>query len=186
MATKGMGKPKWTRGKEMPLFSKKSWSELEDIWPREIRLSSEACLIAGLFAPAWLKTLAFMDTAIGKRIVMREFFLLCWLHRVEEAREGVAFHAWPAMKGLNIGGKLWYIRKAGLTKCGLIENLPVKDHTYRITELGKLVVKKFIDNLQETRDELGANMLKEGEFVETRRRKDQLPELIKSLESDEP
>jgi predicted transcriptional regulator with HTH domain len=155
MGTKGSGYPKWTPGKEMPLFSGKSWKELEDIWPRDLRLSSEAWKIVSVMAPAWLATTKFMKSNYGEAINMRDFFYLCWIHRGEDAKENVATVSWPIMKGLNIGGKLWYKKKSALTRIGLIENIPSKwVRLYRVTATGKMVIRVFIENVEKAHKDI--------------------------------
>jgi len=155
MGTKGSGKPKWTPGREMPLFSGKSWSELEDIFPADMKIASDAYKIISVIMPAWIATQAYMKSTIGGSIPMRDFFILCWLQRCEDAKEDVAFESWPAMKGMNIGGKLWYLRKSNMTALGLIENIPVQRiRIYRITALGKMVIRNFTQNVEQAHHNL--------------------------------
>lgn len=140
----------------MPEFSGKSWGELNDIWPADVRVASEAWKIVSVFTPAWLATVNFMKAILdGKHIASRDFFILCWIHRCEESRENVAMDSWPAMKGMNIGGRLWYNRKSQLTKLGLIENMPTSNiRLYRVTEMGKLIMKKFIENVEQAHKDM--------------------------------
>lgn len=157
----GSGKPKWKAGKEMPLFSGKSWTELEDIWPKDLRIGSQAAHIIGVFFPAWVDTHRFVKSQFGFSINMREFLLLCWLQRVEEGRENVGFEGWAAMKGLNIGGRLWYARKARITKLGIVENYPLRYRLYRVTATGKTIIRYFCD----AADQANMNL---GEWLSTR------------------
>lgn len=148
-------KPRWVAGKEMPLFSGKTWKELEDIWPKSQRVSSEAAFIVGVFGPALLATMKFMKTNYGYSITKEEFFTLCWIHRCEEGREGVATASWPAMKGLNVGGTLWPLRKGNITRLGLIENMPSSYITlYRVTATGKMLIKIFVENVDKAHKDL--------------------------------
>lgn len=153
-------KPKWRRGVDMPDFSGKTWSELNDIWPAEDRVQSDVFLIMALFAPAWNKLMRFIrDTYdIQHGFDRGSFFLLCWMQRVQDAKQDLAFHAWPVMKGINVGGRLWYAKKAFLTKHGFIENMPSRNMAYRVTEKGKIIMKKFIEYVDESRQELDINI----------------------------
>lgn len=145
----------WRAGKEMPAFSGKSWKELEDIWPKGQRLSSEAMFIVGVFSPAWLATQNFMKANYGFTLTPHDFFLLCWIHRCQEGREGVFTTAWPVMKGINVGGKLWVLKKSKITKLGLIENMPSHHlRLYRVTGPGKLLIQKFISNVEEAHKDM--------------------------------
>lgn len=146
---------KWARGKDMPLFSGKTWIELEDIWPREARVQDDAYMILGLFAPAWRQTKEFIEYTYSITLRSEEFFYLCWFQRVEEARENVAFLFYPNMRAMDWNHALWATKKSRLTKYGFIENLPSGEiKSYRVTEAGKLIIKKFIDNLNQVREQL--------------------------------
>lgn len=135
----------------MAEFSGTSWRDLEDIWPADVRVSSEAWKMLAVFTPAWMATVIFMKELLnGEHIHARDFFILCWIQRCEEARANVSMEAWPAMKGMNIGGTLWRTRKAGLTKLGLIENMPAPFlRLYRVTGKGKMIMRNFIDNVEQ-------------------------------------
>lgn len=152
-------KPKnknWARGVDMPEFSGSSWKELEDIWPADVRVASEAWKIISVFTPALLASQIFQKELMnGKYIVSRDFFILCLIQRCEEARTNVATEAWPALKAMNIGGKLWYSRKAELTKLGLIENIPAAGlRLYRVTGLGKAVIRNFVENVEKAHQDI--------------------------------
>jgi len=41
------------------------------------------------------------------------------------------------------------IHGAKLTKLGLIENMPTTLRLYRVTKLGKMAIKNFIDNVEQ-------------------------------------
>lgn len=143
----------------MPHYSGKKWSELEDIWPKEVRITDETYEIMGLFSPAWAKTRRFIiDTLQIKGLLYEHFFLLCWLHRVQDGKDGLAFQPYQAMKGVNLGGRIWYGLKSPLHKYGLIEALPIRNRAYRVTELGKVIIKKFIENVHLSRQELEENL----------------------------
>lgn len=138
----------------MPLFSNKSWEELQDVWPKELRIVSDAYKIVCMLAPAWVLTQQFIKANYGESIAMRDFLTLCWLQRCEDARENVAFDSFPALKGLNMGGKLWYSHKSALTRLGLIENIPTRVRLYRITATGKMIIRKFVENIEQANQDL--------------------------------
>jgi hypothetical protein len=149
-------KKQWKAGIEMPEFSGSSWRELEDIWPAQVRVASEAWKIISVFTPALMATQTFQKSMLnGKYIRSRDLFILALIQRCEEARTNVATEAWPALKAMNIGGKLWYSRKAQLTKLGLIENIPAPGlRLYRVTGLGKMVIKNFVDNVEKAHQDI--------------------------------
>jgi hypothetical protein len=151
MGTRSNNKKKrWIAGVDMAEFSGTSWRDLQDIWPQDVRVASEAWKIVSVFYPAWMRTMKFMDEQMGAHIHMRDFFILCWIHRCEEARANVATISWPILKGMNVGGNLWYRRQAQLTKLGLIESMPSgRLQSFRVTAKGKLVMKYFIDNVEQ-------------------------------------
>lgn len=150
-------KKPWIRGKDMPDFSGTSWKDLNDIWPIDSKINSDPWKILGLFMPAFVVTQQFMKTILnGETIGYRDFIILCWMMRVQESKNDIAFEAWATMKGMNISGTIWYARKAKLTQLGLIENLPVTSiRIYRITGTGRLIVKYFVDQLTQANDNLG-------------------------------
>jgi len=149
-------KKQWTRGIEMPEFSGTSWRELEDIWPAHVRVASEAWKMISVFTPALLASVTFQKSMMnGKYITSRDLFILCLIQRCEEARTNVATEAWPALKAMNIGGRLWYSRKAQLTKLGLIENIPAAGlRLYRVTGAGKMIIKNFVDNVEQAHQDI--------------------------------
>jgi hypothetical protein len=149
----------WVRGVNMPEFSGTSWKDLEDIWPADVRVNSEAWKLLSVFFPAWLATKQFINTSLNieskQSLNSQDLFVLCLIQRCEEARSNVAMQAWPALKAMNIGGRLWYARKAKLTKLGLIENMPAKSsRLYRLTGMGKLVIRTFIDNVEQAHKDI--------------------------------
>ena len=139
------------------MFSGKSWKELEDIFPANVKIASEAYKIISVFYPALVSTRQWLKATYGIEIQTRDLFLLCWLQRCEDARENVSFDGWPALKGMNIGGKLWYKEKSNITKIGLIENVPASTavRLYRITATGKLIIRKFVENVEQAHKNLG-------------------------------
>ena len=146
---------RWKAGKEMPMFSGRTWGELEDIFPRNMKLASDAYKIITVLAPAWVKTKEFIKINYGETIRWDDFTYLCWMQRVEDAKENVAFEAFSARMGLNCNNTLWWIKKSRLTKLGLVENLPIRaQFLYRITEKGKMIVKKFTEELEQAHKNL--------------------------------
>lgn len=153
----------------MPEFSGTSWKDLEDIWPADVRVSSDAWKMMSVFYPAWLATTAFMKATLnGEFIRHQEFWVLCLIQRCEEARENVATEVWPPMKAMNIGGHLWALRKSKLTKLGLIENMPAPYlRLVRVTGIGKMIIKTFISNVEQAhRDIKHWNSLQPAENAE--------------------
>ncbi len=144
----GSGKPVWKEGKDFPLFSGKKWKTLEDIWPAPVRVSSEAWKILSVFAPALKETQRFYFATYGHKITAQDLFLLAWMQRCEEINQNVALKAYPVLHGLHIGGKLFYIRKANLTRYGLLENTPTIRRLYRITGTGKMLLRKFVEEIE--------------------------------------
>lgn len=150
---------KWRRGKDMPLFSGKKWIELEDIWPREARVQDDGYMILGLFAPAWKQTKDFIKHTYSVSMRSEEFFHLCWFHRIEEGRENAAFLFYPNTWSMDWNHAMFATKKSKLTKYGFIENLPIYSiFTYRVTEHGKLIIKKFIENLNQVKEQLALDL----------------------------
>lgn len=147
-AKRGKGKPKWVEGVDFPMYSGKKWGELQDIWPADMRIADDAYKIVCLLTPAWMETQKFMQSLIGDQVGLRDLLIMCWMQRVEDAKENVGFRAWPVMKGMNIGGALWSARKAKITKLGLVERIPAKKViVYRLSATGKMIVRQFVENL---------------------------------------
>lgn len=148
-------KKKWVPGKDMPFFSGKTWAELEDIYPRNKRIGNDIWRMMGLMAPAWLITNEYCKELVGNKIAFRDFMMLCFMQRVEEARDNVAFDSYHILKGLNLGGSLYTTRKAVLHKLGFVEKMPLpKLRIYRTTGLAKMLMHKFAENLQMANDNL--------------------------------
>lgn len=155
MGTKSRNpKPKWTQGKEIPFFSGKTWAELEDIYPRGKRINNDIWRVIGLMGPAWVLTSAYCKEVVGKKMHFRDFLMLCYMQRVEEARDNVAFDSYHILKGYNIGGRIYTSRKAMLHKMGFIETMPGRLRIYRVTGLGKMIMYNFVQNLEKANDNL--------------------------------
>jgi len=144
-------KKKWKAGIDMKEFSGTSWKDLEDIWPADVRVSSEAWRIVSVLHPAFMMTQQFMKSLLnGTTIYATDFYILCLIQRCEEAKSNVATEGYSPMKSMNVGGRLWCARKAKLTKLGLIENFPSYNvRLYRVTGLGKVIIKNFITNVEQ-------------------------------------
>ena len=143
-------KKPWKFGKEMPVFSGRSYAELNDIYPINSRIKDDVWRTVGLMQPAWMLTQAQYKEQLGVKLKWCRFQELCWMQRCEEANEGFTFLAYPAMKGMNVSGAIFAIRKADLTKLGLVENIPNmsnRSRLYRVTGLGKMIIKSFVENL---------------------------------------
>lgn len=146
----------WKEGVDMPPYSGKTWKELQDIYPPNLRIKDDAWRLMGLFAPAWLLTkMQYREILNGGKLDTTDLAFLCWMQRVEEAHQNVGFRAWPVMKGINVSGNIFSIRKAKLTKLGLVESMPVKHvRLYRVTGMGKSLIKSFTDNLNQANENL--------------------------------
>jgi len=150
-------KKQWRFGKEMPHFSGKSYGELNDIYPINSRISDEAWRMVGLMQPAWVITQIQFKEQFGVKIKWSRFQELCWMQRCEESKEGFAFPSYPVLKGMNVSGAIFAARKAELTKIGLVENIPVtgtRARIYRVTGLGKMLIKAFVENLHQANNNL--------------------------------
>lgn len=150
-----MGKP-WKQPKDMPPFSGKSYGELNDIYPINSRIKDDAWRTVGLFYPAWVITRKQFKEQIGKLRFTR-FLELCYMQRCEEAKQGFAFHAYTAMKGMSVSGALFAARKAELQRTGLVERIPTsanRARIYRVTGLGKIIIKCFNENLNQANNNL--------------------------------
>lgn len=149
-------------------FSGKSWSDLHDIWPADLRVSSEAWKILSVVVPASELTIQFakqhipeLNLKVGEKknrnqqFGLRELLWLAWIQRCEEARENVATDQFPMAKGFHQPLKVVFNRKSTLTKLGLVENFPnwedgIRDvRIYRVTDRGKMLLKNFVDNLEQ-------------------------------------
>lgn len=138
-------KSAWSIG--MPAFSGRSWQELEDIWPRHIRLASEAHKIISGISPA----LFAMNQDLKKRgIKLRsdELWRLFWIQRCEEAKENVGTDTYTIGKPHRWNLKLYYLKQSPLMRQGLIEWFPPRPgpalKLVRVTALGKDILKTFI------------------------------------------
>ncbi len=147
---------------DLRAFSGRSWSDLHDIWPADLRISSEAWKIISVMVPAAEATVMFAKTHIPalnnksgtrtQQFGLREILWLAWIQRCEEARENVATDQFPMAKGFHQPLKVIYNRKSVLTKLGLVENFPNHSRNirlYRVTNLGKLLLRHFTEQLEQ-------------------------------------
>ncbi len=147
-------KKKWEHGKDMPELSTASWKDLQDQWPAEIRIASDAWKIISVSQPAWVAMRPFMKELLnGESIGFRDFQMLCLIYRAQEAKDGYGTQNFPILKSLNIGGTLWYARKSKINKLGLVESRQ-KVRVYRVTGLGIALIKRYIENLEQAHKDL--------------------------------
>lgn len=156
-----MGKKRWRQGIEMPEFSGKSWKDLNDVWPIDKRTTSDSWYLLAAFQPAYIFTKRFTETLLGVKFVKVEFsyqdvMCLAWCLRCEEAKGGLCTEEIAFSKGTNEGMPAFWRRKAFITKIGLIENIPTGTYTkaYRVTEKGRIVLKKFVEMIDECHTKL--------------------------------
>ena len=156
-------KKNWRAGVEMPEFSGKSFRYLQDLWPAEMRTSSEAFYIMAGMLYASRQITVFMKSMLdvtGRQIRFMDLLLLAWCLRCEDAKEGLCTEAYALKKGLDQGMKTLWIRKAILTKYGLIENIPTPSvpgeyfKAYRVTEKGRIILRKFVELIDEAHRKL--------------------------------
>ena len=163
-----MGVPPWRQGFEMPEFSGKSWNDLNDVWPIDKRVSSDVWYIMSVFQPAFHRLKPFLSELLGIRIndhkskTARNIFgyteltMLAWCLRCEEAKGGLCTEEIAFSKGLNQGMPAFWRGKAGITKMGLIENIPTGTYSkaYRVTEKGRMVLRRFVELIDECHEKL--------------------------------
>jgi hypothetical protein len=157
---------RWVYGIDMPQFSGKSWKDLQDVWPIELRTSSEAYYILCAFLPAWEKLKFFAAQLLGLEtnkadLRFHDIGMLAWCSRCEEANEGLMADYLVAKLALMAGNnkKLFAVRKSILVKHNLLENIPNgPDHKlpvfycFRVTEKGRILLRKFIEFVDESHD----------------------------------
>lgn len=148
-------------------FSGKSWSDLNDIWPADIRISSEAWKILSVVVPASELTIQFAKQHIPELTIkvgekkernqqfgLRELLWLAWIQRCEEARDNVATDQFPMAKGFHQPLNVVANRKSVLTKLGLVESFPnvagePMVRLFRVTDRGKMILRNFVENLEQ-------------------------------------
>lgn len=143
--------------KELKKFSGASWQELEDIWPKEVRISSEVYKIMSVLYPAWKLLSKKYDFRRNEGVTLRldEFFLLFWVHRCEDAKENVATAPYPIGKPLSYNARMLSFKTSRLFRLKLIENMPFKGiRVYRVTAKGKLLMREFIENLEQAHKDI--------------------------------
>lgn len=134
----------------MPEFSGRTWGELEDIWPRHVRVASEAYKIMAGVSPAF-QALKVDLKKRGMSLRQDEVWRLFWIQRCEEAKENVATETYPIGKPHKWNIKLYYIKQSPLMRKGLIEWLPAANRVklVRVTALGKDILKTFIHYIEQ-------------------------------------
>ena len=146
----------------MPEFSGKSFKHLQDLWPVEMRTSSEALYIMAGMLYASRQITVFTNQLLdvkGRQIRLMDILLLAWCLRCEDAKEGLCTEAYALKKGVDQGMQTLWTRKAILTRFGLIENIPSIGYTeyfraYRVTERGRIVLRKFVQLINEAHTKL--------------------------------
>lgn len=138
----------------MPEFSGRTWKDLEDIWPRHVRVASEALKIIACISPA-LHALKRDLKKRGITLNSTNLWILFWIQRCEEAKENVATETYPIGKPHHWNLKLYYIKQSPLMRKGLIEWLPItwspgeRVKLVRVTALGKDILKTFIHYIEQ-------------------------------------
>lgn len=142
------GGKRWQKGVDMRPFSGRSWQELENIWPRDMRLASDVWKVMALFPPAEVQNRRFQKALIGVTISTHELCTLAWVQRCEEARENVATETYWMDRGLELNRRMANIRMSNITKLGLIEELPAHVRLYRVSDLGKTILRNLVEEME--------------------------------------
>lgn len=142
------------KGVDMHNFLGRTWQELEDIWPKNIRLASEAYKIISVISPALQITRRQHEELTGKKLRVDDLFLLFWIHRCEEARENTATAPIVIGKPMQWNKKLYAIKQSRLYQFGLIEHFGRYVDLVRVTGEGKVLMKRFIENLEQAHRDL--------------------------------
>jgi len=138
-------------------FSGASWQELEDIFPKEIRVSSEAYIILSVFYPAWraLHLKYKFKQNEGTVLQIDDFFLLCWVLRCEDAKGNVATEGYPISKPLQWNQRMRSFKQSRLHRLKLVENMPYKNlRLYRVTAKGRLLIRDFFDMVEQAHKDI--------------------------------
>lgn len=150
--------------KNVPPFSGRSYDELNDIYPIDLRIKDDVWRLVGLMKAAFVVTQRQFKDQLPTKLKWCRFEELCWMQRCEERKEGFAFIEYPAIKGLNISGAIFAARKAELIRLGLVEQIPIekvkKARIFRVTWLGKMVIKSFVENLTQANNNLEEWLMK--------------------------
>jgi hypothetical protein len=135
---------------EMNRFSGATWEELEDIWPKSLRISSDVHMILSVFYPAFRQMNIRMKQEEGITIRIDDFLLLFWYQRCEEAKGNVATVPYVPGKPLQWNARMLSIKQSRLFRMKLIENMPLMGlRMYRVTAKGKQLMRKFVTFLEQ-------------------------------------
>lgn len=138
-------------------FSGASWQELEDIFPKEIKVSSEAYIIMSVFYPAWraLSLKYNFKKNEGTVLQIDDFFLLIWVQRCEDAKGNVATQGYTISKPLKWNQRMRSFKQSRLHRLKLVENMPYKGlQMYRVTAKGKLLIREFFDMVEQAHKDI--------------------------------
>lgn len=136
--------------KEMNRFSGATWGELEDIWPKSLRITSDIHMILSVFYPAFNQMNRRMKEEEGITIRIDDFLLLFWYQRCEEAKGNVATLPYVVGKPLKWNARMLSIKQSRLFRMKLVENMPIKRlRMYRLTAKGKHLMKTFVNLLEQ-------------------------------------
>lgn len=140
-----------TGGVDLHEFAGRSWKELEDVWPKPLRLASEAWKILSVTVPAQMATQEFLgELTNGGHLSLSELTQLAWLQRCEEARENMAADKEMVMRGCGVRKPITLALKfSNMIQIGLIEEIGLRARLYRLTPVGKVVLRKFVDNMEQ-------------------------------------
>lgn len=144
-------KKRWKPGVDMREFSGKSWRELEDIWPTDVRLASDVWKVMAVFPAAYEQNKRFQKVLLnGEYLAVRELCQMAWVMRCEEAKQGVATETFWMDRGLELNRRMANIRAGKLSRLGLIEELPSRSfRLYRVSDLGRTVLRNLIEEMEQ-------------------------------------
>lgn len=136
--------------RKLKQFSNDSWQELEDIWPANLRIGSEAYKVLSVVYPAFRIFNMRLKQEEGQTIRFDEFMLLFWFHRVEDAKENVCLTPYYVGKPLSWNQRMLAVKQSRLFHMGLVENIPIKGlRLYRVTAKGKQMLRNFVSIMEQ-------------------------------------
>lgn len=136
-------------------FSGKSWQELEDIWPRSVRLKqdedgniNDAYKIMSVLMFA-IRKAQQAAKAEGYTLRMEDIFLLFWCQRVEEAKENMGAGDYETMRPLYYTLSLNMIKRHRLFQAKMLEYYPGDIRVCRVTAKGKVFMSTIMENIEQ-------------------------------------
>lgn len=135
-------------------FSGKSWKELQDIWPPNVRISSEAHAMITVMMPASISTQIFLRNLLPEglkkvRFSFREICLLFLVLRCQETRDDAGANRMWIEKAIDSKKRaLTFTKLNSLFKIGLIEKYPGHVDVFRLTGLGMTVAKHYVGAME--------------------------------------